>query len=96
MNYEVKTGAEAIWLSVQTAIAALVGWGLTFGGMDTVAIVLVASAVGSVARPVLGYLMRFLPKPPSEGGESTLMIVVLLAVLAVCLIWLLGPVTIGR
>ena len=63
MNYEVKTGAESVWLSIQTAIAALVGWGMASQtDMDTVGIVLVASAIGSAARPVLGYLIGFLPK----------------------------------
>lgn len=62
MNYEVKTGAESIWLAVQTAIAGLVGWGLTQTSMDTVTIVLVAGAVGSVSRPVLGYALSWLPK----------------------------------
>ena len=64
MNYEIKTGPEGIWLSIQTAVAAVVGWALSAqADMETVGIVIIAGAVGSTARPVLGYLIRFLPKP---------------------------------
>lgn len=63
MNYDIKTGPEGIWLAVQTAAAGLTGWALDGNtDMDTVLIVIVAGAVGSVARPVLGYLIGFLPK----------------------------------
>jgi hypothetical protein len=62
MNYEVKTGAEGVWISVQTATAALVAWGLSQTGMDIVAVGTLAGAAGSIVRPVLGYALSFLPK----------------------------------
>jgi len=71
MNYEVKTGAESVWLSVQTAIAAVIGWQLSAQtDMDTTAIVIVASAIGSAARPVLGYLIAWLPRRGSSTGTG--------------------------
>lgn len=63
-QYDIKTGPEGVWFAVQTAIAAVSGWALlAYTGMDATAVVIVAGAAGSVARPVLGYLVRFLPKP---------------------------------
>lgn len=63
-NYDIKSGAESIWFSVQLAAAAVTGWCLlAYTDMDALAVMPIASAVGSAARPVLGYLIRFLPKP---------------------------------
>ena len=65
-NYQIQATAEGIWLSVQTAVAAVVGWLLIEQvDMETVGAVIIAGAVGSASRPVLGYLFRYLPKPPS-------------------------------
>lgn len=70
MTYDVKTGAESVWLSLQTAIAAVIGWQLSVRtDMDTTAIVIVASAIASAARPVLGYLIGWLPRRSGTGTE---------------------------
>ena len=63
MNYEVKTEAEGIWFAVQLAAATATGWALlAWTGMDAMTVMPIAGAVGSIARPVLGYLVSWLPK----------------------------------
>ena len=67
-TYDVKTGAEAVWVTVQTAIGTLTIWGLSYTDMDIVGIGVLATAAASVARPVLGYLLSFLPERGNRAG----------------------------
>ena len=67
MTYEIKRDAESIWFALQTAVAALSGWGPLALGVDAAVVVIVAGAIGSITRPILGYLIRFLPKPKEDA-----------------------------
>ena len=49
-----------------------------------------------IARAVVAAALNEFRRMTSERGQSTLMIVALVAVIAVCAVWLFGPITLGR
>jgi len=63
-EYEVKAQAEGGWIAWQTVLGTVVGgllaWQTTMPETLTVSIGVFA---GATARPTLGYMFRFLPKP---------------------------------
>ena len=58
-QYEVKPVAEGTWGAVQIVTAYVL---IQFGVEQYAAV-----AAGVLARPVLGYLLRFLPSPKVEA-----------------------------
>ena len=67
-TYDIKKESEGVWFTIQTATVAVVGWALlAYTSMDAVVVVPVAAACGTLTRPVLGYITRFLPDPPKKG-----------------------------
>ena len=64
MNYELKPQTEGGWIGWQTAFGTVVG-GLIgyYTGMPETLTIGIGVFAGASARPVLGYLFRFLPQP---------------------------------
>ncbi len=64
MDYAIKPKEEGGWVGWQTAFGTVVG-GLVgyYTGMPEMLAIGVGSFAGASARPVLGYLFRFLPQP---------------------------------
>jgi len=67
-EYEVKAQAEGGWIGWQTAFGTVVG-GMVgyYTGMPETLTIAIGVFAGATARPTLGYLFRFLPKP--RGSE---------------------------
>ena len=63
-DYEVKAQAEGGWIGWQTALGTVVG-GLLAWQTDMPETLTIAIGVfaGATARPVLGYCLRWLPRP---------------------------------
>jgi hypothetical protein len=63
MNYDIRTGPEGVWGVLGLAAATLTGWALLgWTDMDAVTVIPLAGAAGSVVRPVLAYVISFLPQ----------------------------------
>lgn len=61
--YEVKTSDEIQWGTIQVGIVTVIGWALvTYVAMPDATAIAAAGVVSAVARPVLGYLLSWLPQ----------------------------------
>jgi hypothetical protein len=63
MNYNIEKGPEGVWGVLGLAAATLTGWALLgWTDMDAMTVIPLAGAAGSVVRPVLAYVIGWLPK----------------------------------
>ncbi len=65
--YVIKGKEESVWVPVQTAIVAVVTTALINSGVDTTLAGVIGGFFGSISRPVLGYLIGWLPRPKATA-----------------------------
>ena len=68
MQYNLKPKEEGTWGALQAGLVTLITALLISQGVENEVAVPAGAVAGILVRPIGGYLVRFLPRPKTEGS----------------------------